>query len=127
MILDTFQRLDAVARDLIDRFGRDRLPENLFHYTSAEGLVGVARSKALWASDMLCLSDASEASYAHALIQAALETDDSQLVPPRHRSGFMEPLTESRMYTTFVACFRVDGDLLSQWRGYGRAGMKDLP
>jgi hypothetical protein len=123
MTQDAWTRLDEVARALIDRSRRSGSPDELFHYTSPEGLIGIIGSRSLWASDMLCLNDSSEATYAHGLIQGALDMDNGRLLPPKHRSEFEEGLRSAfRMYSPFVTCFCENGDLLSQWRGYGGAG-----
>jgi hypothetical protein len=123
MSQDAWTRLDEVARALIDRSGQSDSPDELFHYTSPEGLIGIIGSRSLWASDMLCLNDSSEATYAHGLIQDALDMDNGRLLPPKHRSQFEEGLRSAfRMYPPFVTCFCENGDLLSQWRGYGGAG-----
>jgi hypothetical protein len=123
MMEDSWKRLHAVAKALVENSGLAEPREQLFHYTSAEGLVGIVDSKILRASDMLCLNDASEAEYANALIGEALGAVDPLLLPSEHRSEFMNSLRSAfRMYTPFVACFCEDPDLLSQWRGYGKAG-----
>lgn len=92
----------------------------LYHYTSADGLVGILRQHVLWASDSRCLNDTLEFRLG---LSIALDTLG------RHR-GF-QPLrnwvegvidTWSRDAGLFVVCFSRDGDLLSQWRAYGRDG-----
>jgi hypothetical protein len=71
---------------------------------------------------MLCLNDASEASYANGLIAETVDGNPS-LLSAEYCITFKESLElASRMYTPFVACFCKDGDLLSQWRGYGGSG-----
>lgn len=99
------------------------LPSKLFHYTTVEGFIGIITSRSLWASDMLSLNDASEASYPFRIITEALEAGRPG-VPQEHRRRFETQLTEYlfRMCTPFVACFCEDGDLLSQWKGYGNGG-----
>lgn len=95
----------------------------LFHYTTVDGFIGIITSRSLWASDMLSLNDASEASYPFKIITEALDTHGSG-VPEEHRRQFKKQLIEYlfRMYTPFVSCFCEDGDLLSQWKGYGNGG-----
>lgn len=99
------------------------LPSKLFHYTTVEGFIGIITSESLWVSDMLSLNDASEASYPFKIITEALNAHRSD-VPEEHRRRFETQLTEYlfTMYTPFVACFCEDGDLLSQWKGYGNGG-----
>jgi hypothetical protein len=99
------------------------VPGELFHYTSAEGLIGIVTSRSLWASDMLSLNDASEANYAFALLSEILDTYHSD-VSDHDRHRFKTQLIEYtfRLYTPFITCFCENGDLLSQWRAYGGAG-----
>lgn len=98
-------------------------PAELFHYTSPDGFIGIARSRSLWASDMLTLNDASEAQYPQRLIAQLIEKYAAE-VPDEHRSRFTDQLRNYlfTMYTPFVTCFCESGDLLSQWRGYGNDG-----
>lgn len=98
-------------------------PTRLFHYTAPDGLIGIATTKTLWASDMLSLNDASEAAYAFSLIADVLD-NHHPAVSADHRQRFQTQLTEYmfRMYTPFIVCFCEQGDLLSQWRAYGNGG-----
>jgi hypothetical protein len=71
---------------------------------------------------MLCLSDASEADYADTLILKAVKRK-CQFLTPEHVRAFTKALTEELpLYTPFVTCFCENGNLLSQWRGYGGSG-----
>jgi len=72
---------------------------------------------------MLSLNDASEADYAWHLTAELLDKYHPNVSDfDRHR--FKTQLTDYmfRLYTPFVACFCQNGDLLSQWRGYGSGG-----
>ena len=126
----TTARIEQVMeglRGFVDRQSQFWNPEKqasaLFHYSSPEGFIGIVTSKTLWASDMLSLNDASEASYTGALISDVLDAHHSE-APADHRQQFKTQLTEHlfRLYMPYVACFCEGGDLLSQWRGYGNAG-----
>jgi len=122
MMASAWSQLDPLTHRLTDHSDEANLPDELFHYTSAEGLIGIIDSRVLWASDMLCLNDASEAEYATQMITDAV-TGNLYLLPAEHRQTFKESLISAfRVYTPFVACFCEDGDLLSQWRGYGGSG-----
>lgn len=102
--------------------GHHEPPRRLYHYTTLTGLVGIASSHSLWASDVRYLNDASELSYAVELISGVVtetlseaDTDALHSVLPRY-SGFANAFEYGRR--PFVACFCEEGDLLSQWRGY---------
>jgi len=123
IIGDVSKNLNAVAKRLADRGGQTAQRRKLFHYTTPNGLIGIVGSESLWASDMLCLSDASEATYGQDLIVRAIYEPKGGLVPSKHRDKFEESMRFAfRMYSAFVVCFCEDGDLLSQWRGYGGEG-----
>ena len=49
-------------------------PERLYHYTNPKGLLGIAQSRVLWASNIRYLGDSSE--YLHA-VQLALSVVES--------------------------------------------------
>jgi hypothetical protein len=117
-----WSELDALALKLTDHSEEANLLPELFHYTTAEGLIGIVNSRCLWASNMLCLNDASEAEYPNKLILDAVGTS-SHFVPPDHKRTFKDSLiTAFVMFEPFVTCFCENGDLLSQWRGYGGSG-----
>ena len=48
-------------------------PEELFHYTSVEGLLGIVRDRSIWASNIFYLNDTSELNYAFDLFREALQ------------------------------------------------------
>ncbi|MFE3052290.1 DUF2971 domain-containing protein [Nocardia sp. NPDC059239] len=131
------------------------MPDSLYHYTTAAGLLGIlepltntddlglaiettsVRSFSLWATDARYLNDSAELTFAAKELGSAVieQLDDLaddeprkeilQHVAERIREG--DFTTEDVTYTThsqaaYVTCFCTDGDLLSQWRGYGANG-----
>lgn len=130
------------------------LPASVYHYTSAEGLLGIVGSGQLRATDLRYLNDTSELHYGltemlrayEATSQASKQTFTDQLAElyriedwqpigelglsafvnlPQERFGpvanaIVNSLEESIIIG--VACFCGEGDLLSQWRGYGIGG-----
>lgn len=94
-----------------------------YHYTDAAGLIGIVTSHRLWATDIRFLNDPSEGRFLPEKILGLMESRASRpsarkivdeirrkLVHPREESG------------TFSVSFCANGDLLSQWRGYGHFG-----
>jgi hypothetical protein len=98
----------------------DEQPPNvLYHYTSAEGILGIVETGQLWATNVLYLNDASELSGARVILNSELESAPSKLFwPLRYVTGHAERLAIDH----FVASFCEGGDLLSQWRAYGSQG-----
>ena len=120
----------------------DSLPEDLYHYTDVGGLIGILTSARLWATHVSFLNDSREvlhgagetAKYLEVLwgtISSAPENypnnfDALKLLFDDIREKF--PLLLERwlyMYRyggLYATCFCAEGDLLSQWRGYGGDG-----
>ena len=127
--------LDAMIntrqRQWVDQWhGMQARPPNdkLFHYTDSNGLLGILSSEVFWATNIEYLNDSSELAYCIALIRDRLErkkiaVSRNALSPiSRLFVAAQETFNRFRDLTVYVSCFCEDGDLLSQWRGYGRAG-----
>jgi len=117
-------RFDLDLREHVGNFaGAATIPRRLYHYTTLEGLTGILGSTGLWASDVRFVNDASELSYASALIgnEVVAAISESEAVRPHLHlhSEMANPFEIGRR--PFVACFCEEGDLLSQWRGYRAA------
>jgi hypothetical protein len=113
--------------------GEAELTETLFHYTDAAGVVGILRSGKLWATDSRFLNDAQESDYGLDYLASAVLAAPN---PPKevshwaHKPGgsehfarYLESVAyefKSGEFGVYVACFCESGDLLSQWRAYGR-------
>jgi hypothetical protein len=109
----------------------------LFHYTTLDGMLGIFDSWSLWGTDVRFLNDFREFEHEKALLtrgaSRALElvadeiASDPEQKLRRHIQGItrmLEPWpSEQVREAIYVACFCEDGDLLSQWRGYGTAGV----
>lgn len=100
-------------------------PPRLYHYTDVQGLLGIIQSQTLWATHVDYLNDSSEVQYARRLVvemltayEAEAKLDVSRAILSRARETF-DLVAATDLY---VLCFCEQGDLLSQWRGYGRGG-----
>lgn len=106
----------------------DNRPPLLFHFTDLDGLIGIAQTKAMWASLATNLNDSSEIRYGIELARALLEEGavpgPSQFwrwvryyldpaIPP--------PATRLRWHSYLVSfCGRADSAI--HWLHYGRSG-----
>ncbi len=102
----------------------DEQPPNLlYHYSSAEGLLGIIQSRQLWATNALYLNDTSEISDALEVFRSELESVPLNL---GEMAGFLSQgipeYSEQAPLDHFVVSFCEGGDLFSQWRGYGSQG-----
>jgi hypothetical protein len=102
-------------------------PDVLFHYTTADGLVGVLTSRSFWMTSLRYMNDLSELQYAKDLIgdviasRAALPSNSSiaQEFLRRIQGSYDLFATGTDVY---AICFCATGNLLSQWRAYGARG-----
>jgi hypothetical protein len=119
---------DSDLRELFRRWlalHRGR-PALLYHYTNAAGLLGMLKSKKIWATNSRFLNDPTEMSYAIQLVRAVAQSELGSSRGPqikRLREEIFQMLYRyERESMVHVACFCAEGDLLSQWRGYGAVG-----
>lgn len=107
-------------------------PDRVFHYTNAEGLLGILQSRKLWASDSLYLNDLQEIRYAAGLLNAeicgrlaegtcspelneyilSLRTWLEQRIG--HDGSSTIYVEDAPLVVSFCDC----GDILSMWRSY---------
>ncbi|MEI8633036.1 DUF2971 domain-containing protein [Vibrio sp. PP-XX7] len=97
----------------------------LYHYTTFNGLLGITRSKLLWASDVRYMNDAAELHHTLDLLREAIQAriiqGDEKATLLEHFSHWIaDRLNQGHML--FAASFRANGNLLSQWRGYSTIG-----
>lgn len=104
-------------------FGRPPASE-LWHYTDAEGLMGIVASGQLWCTQVACLNDSLEQRYFGDLVHAAVKarqansTDPDLAILLRVADEFLDG-QDFAAAGRFVACFSEVEDDLGQWRGYG--------
>jgi len=104
----------------------------LWHYTTGPGLLGIVESGQIFATQVACLNDSSETTYATELFKSAiskasetLAPDDSGHVLLKHiQSEFRDETGQASSSSSkfFVACFTTQKDDLSQWRAYSDIG-----
>ena len=100
-------------------------PETLFHYTTQEGLLGIIKSKELWATKIHFLNDSKEYALALELAQSQLEGYLKKAVSTLEKDVFETSLEELEKIVSINICvfsFSEQGDVLSQWRGYAGSG-----
>ena len=91
----------------------------LYHYTSAEGLLGICQTKKLWASNIHYLNDSKEYAHALDLLRSEIKSRIHQKIGDNTLLiRLYELLERIEQVTVFLCSFSEVGDLLSQWRGY---------
>jgi hypothetical protein len=80
----TVDRVRALARagdEVLKQFSSD-VPDELFHYTDAAGLIGILANKGeLWASDARCMNDTRELEHGNELLRQALRENETHPMP----------------------------------------------
>jgi hypothetical protein len=88
----------------------------IFHYTTVSGLIGIVTKSELWASDCRFLNDGTELTYAEDIFFDEIRKLN---LPPIRNAGYRIAGPSLSQFRMFITCFCEEGDLLSQWRGYG--------
>ena len=122
--------LDDLIQNVLGAWSRhhEQVPHVLYHYTSADGLIGRLSSKSIWLTDLRYMNDLSELQYSKALVEKRLALQleapglsDIQKTFIRRIGTSFDPFHAG--YSVFSASFCEEGNLLSQWRAYrGRGG-----
>jgi hypothetical protein len=129
--LDQADRQDVNSFLLsITRQITQRVPGLFWHYTTAEGFLGIVASKKLRASHITAMNDAYEYRYgANSLAQAisfrlngqsGISADSRSMLECMHRS--LSSVTLPNVPPVFVSCFTSDVDQTNHWGEYGDRG-----
>jgi hypothetical protein len=116
---DVVKKILTMAAEYLDTLAEDP-PEEIFHYTSVDGLYGLLSSRRMWASNLHFLNDVSELKFA---LDSALDLVRSRAAETTgYEKTFLNALAEQirgvNWPEIYVASFSEDGDLPSQWRSY---------
>jgi hypothetical protein len=99
----------------------------VYHYTNTAGLLGIIQGRKLWASDIQFLNDAMEINYGVSVIMDKIRSvrkkeDDNLRKVEDELKRTTRPDPQHPTWHLYATCFCDNGDLLSQWRSYGRDG-----
>jgi len=103
----------------------ERTPEILCHYTTQEGLIGILKESALWATKIHFLNDATEIIKPLSIAREYLRKHAHYEVtgePDGPEGDLLYQIESWEDVNTCIASFCANGDLLSQWRGYSVYG-----
>jgi len=122
------ERLVAAHAKWLEECGRTfaKLPDKLYHYTSGPGLFGILGSGAMWGTNFAFMNDRSEFQYGVTLTRGCLLAAGALLPDSgvRRSLAVAQKVLEMPPCDVYLTCFCEDGDLLSQWRGYGSPGSR---
>lgn len=110
----------------------------LYHYTTPSGFLGIISNSCIWLSDVEFMNDAEEIRYPMRTVVAELRKrvesctdgpEDGYRTAEGARAFVLNTIANElertsdpdrwRTWHAYAACFCENGDLLSQWRGYG--------
>lgn len=105
-----------------------QLPRDpLWHYTSADGLIGIVNDRSIWLSSIFHMNDRSEMFHAFSEFHERARLICQETPEGKHQELFHRFFKRGMFYYAFmpfVVCFSSRGNLLSQWRAYGGSGDK---
>ena len=106
------------VKEILDR----QPPAVLYHYTTQSGLLGILRTKEIWASHTQYLNDTRE--YRHAIDIAKQQLASMRQERRGHDElGLLAEMEQGlsgiESINVCVCSFSANGDILSQWRAYG--------
>ncbi len=113
---------DSILFDILGALDREiDLPDVLYHYTDSKAFLGIVDSNELWATDWRYLNDENELVYGLNLLKSFLREKRRKyssffpIIDQIEQTGLLRNIGVSGVF-----CFSEKGDLLSQWRGYGK-------
>jgi hypothetical protein len=103
-------------------------PDRVYHYTNSNALIRILEDDELWATNAVFMNDQNEILHAADILRKACDSvasdpdfageDPADLL--KSTTAIRRVLNRLHDYVeAYVTCFCADGDLLSQWRGYG--------
>jgi len=115
-----FGAVNAAIEKII---GPDQVDDVIYHYTDANGLLGIVKGNHLWATHANYQNDASELVNGREIFKEVCQqlvgtlTNPDQKIIIQNLLKMLEPAP-----VIYLCCFSKEGDQLSQWRGYADRG-----
>jgi hypothetical protein len=100
-------------------------PDSIFHYTTQKGILGIVQNRQMWATQVHFLNDKNEVFLTFKLLERELKKQISKSQNQQVKSlllAIKRHLPRIDQGHICIASFCEQGDLLSQWRGYGNQG-----
>jgi hypothetical protein len=118
--------MGTTRAEIANELYADKPTDLLYHYTSLGGLMGIVKERALHATEVHYVSDASEVRLIAHLLRSAAGVLTNYDEFGRHLFGQLLDWVDNRVtelgHALFVGCFTAKGNLLSQWRSYSEPG-----
>ncbi len=122
-----FQFIEKESNKLLNMVSTENLPRVLYHYTNNNGLLGILSSKEFWSTNCRFMNDYSEMDHGFIIAKQVIEdeiSNNSNNIIKEFLKKFLQMFLRPAWYAfdVYVTSFSENGDLLSQWRGYGESG-----
>lgn len=92
-------------------------PQYLYHYTNADGLIGILDKKKIWATNLYFMNDTSELELTKSIFSEIIKRQNI-ISNKEHEQIYLSYINK---YFRFKICsfsLSEDGNLLNQWQGY---------
>ena len=114
-------------RDVRVKGDAGKVPDLLYHYSSASTLAAVAISKSLWLTNLRHMNDARELRHGAGIVTAVLDARIAALKEANRERKLLEPVRSAFAdrwgpSDLYAFCLSEKGDDLSQWRAYAQGG-----
>ena len=111
----------SIASQTLEAMLGQQPPEFLYHYTNPEGLIGILKSKELWATNIDYLNDSHEIDYCVEYIKSTIEymmegDGGHQSVKAFLKESLSFVGSASKVY--YLTSLSEEADSLPQWRAY---------
>ena len=106
----------------IDIIKNSKPPKILYHYTTADGLLGILNSKSIWATHVSYVNDRQEFVYLLDILRAVMRDEEYPELVKFYE--IVEAVHNDLIKANFtVTSFSEAPDLLSQWRAYSSSSL----
>lgn len=96
----------------------------IYHYCSVEAFLSIIQNKKIWLSSSLNTNDSSENNWIKKKLwdKLSYENEINEYKYDELFQIFYDDYVRTNIASPFISCFSLNGDLLSQWRGYAEDG-----
>lgn len=98
-------------------------PPVLYHYTNVGALMNILRTRELWGTNAAYTNDQTEILHSLLQLRRVVESNLKDRQKDPAADSMLQVAEEfATIVEAYLVCFCTNGDLLSQWRGYGQLG-----
>jgi hypothetical protein len=118
LLMGELQRVSLFGQGQISELSPEKITNKLYHYTSVQGLEGIATNANLWATDYRFLNDSREMKDGVEIIHKELALRGEVVLKELAKFLVEHADSSAEIITPYIISFCSQHDLLSQWRAY---------